>query len=325
MTAWAWIGTILAVLAGLWAACAYAIWYERRYLARPPFAGLTRRGALWPLAALGRPLAKPDLWPAPVRRRRAYAAAIVTLLAILGALALLWLGPIGARVSGADYGWLWGWQSGAALSLPLSLLLAALATAAAYAVGRVAPEEWPRAASRAMGVQSLRAALPAVLALGALALVAGTMNVARLALDAHGAPLLLYQPLGALVAAIALVQAAPRLPFSLPGEERSVRGDFQLQHAGRLLALVHLAERLGLIWAATLLATLYLGGWWGPGGLNLGWLALKTAVVAALLLWLRERWLRGTALEPGRRQWWLLALLALANAALTTALVLWVV
>jgi hypothetical protein len=59
MTAWAWIGTILAVLAGLWAACAYAIWYERRYLARPPFAGLTQRGALWPLAPWGAP------WPSP--------------------------------------------------------------------------------------------------------------------------------------------------------------------------------------------------------------------------------------------------------------------
>jgi NADH-quinone oxidoreductase subunit H len=311
---------IVAVLAGLWAACAYSLWYERRYVAPQGLRGASRPAAWAPLAALGRALATPDQWPAPGRRGPAYAAVCCTLLLILAALALLWLGPMAAAGAGDGYAWLWGWAPGCTLSLPFCLLLAALSTAAAWALGHWGGGEWPRASARAMGVQALRAALPAVLALGSAALVAGTLNVARLALPA-GAPLLLYQPLGALVATVALLQAAPRLPFTLPGMARTVRGDFQLQHAGRLLALAHLAERLGLIWAATLLALVYLGGWAGPGGAHVGWLVLKAAGGMVLLLWLRERWLAGTALEPGRSPWWVISALAAANAAVTALLV----
>ena len=128
------------------------------------------------------------------------------------------------------------------------------------------------------------------LSLGILALVvlSGTLRLEGIIqLQAEtGTWLLVVQPIGFLVFAVAACAEAARLPFDLLECEQELVGGYHTEYAGMKMALFAMAEFLHMLTASVLIVVLYLGGWhlWGLTGseLQVGW---GTALLRVVVFW----------------------------------------
>lgn len=308
---------IICVIVFAFLTYAYLLRLERQLIAHLGLRG-GRWRALWPVADAARALAKPGLWPAGWRRLAWGGGA---LLALAAALAMLALAPLGALT--------WG---GAARDLTLLrfeqgwavfFVLDGLSLAAMLIGARAWNLDNVLARARSLARAGLRYGLVALLAVAGVALLAGSLDLECIALAQAMFPYLLYQPLSALLLAIALIAGGRRLPFDLPGAGDPTLADFHLQHAGGPLAMYHLAEYARLLAGGALWATLYLAGPNGPWLDGPHWLAAKTVLVAAALLWLRRRWLWPQGERLAENGWLILLALGALNVALTWALAIW--
>ena len=133
------------------------------------------------------------------------------------------------------------------------------------------------------------------------------------------------QPIGFAVCVVALLQLAPWRPLAQRGVARGGRLDSL--YSGRHLALLMVAERVHLIAVSALVVALYLGGWHlpsivdGESATPLAQtiaMAIKTAAVVLLFLWVRTR-VPSLVLERAATVGWKYLLpLAFANLLMTT-------
>ncbi len=296
---------------------AYLLRLERQIIARLGLGG-ERWRALWPLADAARALAKAGLWPAGWRRLVWGCGA---LLALVSALAMLALAPLGALS--------WG---GAQRELTLlrfeqSLVVFFILDGLSLAGMLIGARAWGLAdvlaRARSAAWAGLQYGLVGLLAVAGAATLAGSLDIERIAAEQMTLPYLLYQPLAALLLAVALLGGGRRLPLDLPGAGDPTLADFHLQHAGGPLALYHLAEYMRLLAGGALWAALYLAGPRGPWLAGPHWLVFKVAVVTVGLLWLRRRWVWPQRARLAGNGWAALLGLAALNLALTWALAIW--
>lgn len=132
-------------------------------------------------------------------------------------------------------------------------------------------------------------AMPLAMVLTAVAAPAGSLRPVDIVTVQHAVPMAVVQPL-ALVLWLPAVTAVCFLPpFDLPQADAELAGGVFSQYRGLDSVLVTLAQRVLLLAVSGMTAALFLAGWQGPllpPGL---WMALKTAGVAALVLWAGRR------------------------------------
>ena len=166
--------------------------------------------------------------------------------------------------------------------------------------------------------------LAALLALGGPIMLAGSFDLDRMvAAQALNLPLVVYQPLGALLCLLAMALGVGRVPLMLPGSRDRLLESYQLQHSGVGLALFHWSESLHLFAWAALWATVYLGG---AEGVTLGGavgLLLTSLLAFGVIIWIRNRPLAGLRGRWGRYLPPLLLGLGLVNMALTALMLYW--
>ena len=297
----------LGTITGLYIAYAYLVRFERQVIGRLSLGGPKKWGVLWPLIDAARALRKPGITPQGTRRFVYVGAPLLTLALILAALALILMGP--------DASWGIFPMRGTMLLAPLLGWL----SLGGVLLGSHASGQPPfREQGREAVLSSLIYTLPALVALGGVVILSRSIDLTTIVRSQSGARVYaIYQPLGALLCALALLAGGRRLPYRLPGGQSDLLSDFHLQHAGGVLALYHLAEYLYLLFISGFLVTIYLGGWRGPGSDGPHWLALKTLVVAVALLWLRNGWLAALRQRAGKRLWLILTAWALVNTLLT--------
>jgi hypothetical protein len=103
-------------------------------------------------------------------------------------------------------------------------------------------------------------------------------------------------PLAAGILAIALLAEINRAPFDLPEAEQELTQGFMTEYSGMKFALIMMAEYLGMIGIATVIASLFLGGYQDGFGLVdslpiLGPLVMIGKIVLLLLVMI---WVRAT-------------------------------
>ncbi len=135
--------------------------------------------------------------------------------------------------------------------------------------------------------------IPLVLAILAVVMVAGTLDLVEFVDKQGRVPHIVWQPLGFLIFLTAILAELYRNPFDIPVAESEVVGGPFVEYSGIRWAMFFLAEYVNLFVLAVLASLVFLGGWnWPLGnevgwGLQIVWVSAKTATLIALLMWLR--------------------------------------
>ncbi len=135
--------------------------------------------------------------------------------------------------------------------------------------------------------------IPLVLALVAVVMITGSLNLREIVEFQGRVPMFVWQPLGFFVFLTAVLAELERQPFDIPTAESEVVGGPFIEYSGIRWSMFFLASYANLLVYSLLGAVVFLGGWEWPLGSEAGlWLQLllmlaKTGFLIVLLIWIR--------------------------------------
>jgi NADH-quinone oxidoreductase subunit H len=132
-------------------------------------------------------------------------------------------------------------------------------------------------------------AMPVAMVITAVAAPAGSLRPTDIVNVQHAVPMAVVQPLALALWLPAVTAVCFLPPFDLPQADAELGGGVFSEYRGLDRVLVTLAQRILLLAASGMTAALFLAGWHGPLLPPALWMALKTAAVAALILWAGRR------------------------------------
>jgi NADH-quinone oxidoreductase subunit H len=144
---------------------------------------------------------------------------------------------------------------------------------------------------------------------------------------------IILQPIGFLTFLIASFAETNRAPFDLPEAEPELVGGYHTEYSSMKFALFFLAEYANMIVSATIITTLYLGGWQFPYLQNFGLppmlisifqvltFVLKVVFMVVFFIWVRWSIPRFRYDQLMNLGWKVLLPLALANIVVTAIVV----
>jgi NADH-quinone oxidoreductase subunit H len=105
------------------------------------------------------------------------------------------------------------------------------------------------------------------------------------------------QPVGALIFWIATLAEVNRAPFDMPEAEQELTAGYHSEYSGMKFALFFMAEYQKMIIVCMMTATLYFGGFLGPGVdryplLGPVYLLIKVVLLLFVMIWVRATWPR---------------------------------
>lgn len=128
-------------------------------------------------------------------------------------------------------------------------------------------------------------AMPLAMVVTAVAAPAGSLRPADIVEAQDPVPMALSQPLALVLFVPAAMAVALLRPFDLAHADTELGGGAFRQYAGVHAGLIALAQRVLVVAVAGMTVTLFLAGWRGPLLPAAVWMAVKTAAVAALMLY----------------------------------------
>lgn len=123
-------------------------------------------------------------------------------------------------------------------------------------------------------------------------MLAGSMSLVDIVNAQKDMWYIVYQPIGALIYAVAVIAEINRAPFDMPEAEQELTAGYHVEYSGMKFALFFMAEYIKMIAISMIGATLYLGGFQGPFLDQLPWLGpiylvIKVLVLLFVLIWIR--------------------------------------
>ncbi len=253
----------------------FLIWYERKIVARiGDRMGPNNTGApAGPYGLLQVPLdaikmfTKEDVVPA-LADRWVFNIAPVVIMAIA---ILVWaVIPLGKGIIGADLNigvfYILSFGSGGILAM----LMAGWASDNKYAL-----------LGALRGVATLVSyEIPQVLSILAVVMVAGSFSLSKI-IEAQDVCFLVTLPLTAMIFFASTLSELGRRPFDLVEADSEIVAGYFIEYSGIKFGMFYLAEFINQLMISVLFATLFLGGWRGPGvdqlpALSVVWLIVKT-------------------------------------------------
>jgi NADH-quinone oxidoreductase subunit H len=100
------------------------------------------------------------------------------------------------------------------------------------------------------------------------------------------------QPLGAIIYGLAVLAEVNRSPFDMPEAEQELTAGYLTEYSGLKFALFFMAEYIKVIAVSMIGATVFLGGYLGPGVDQFPWLgpiylAIKVLAIMFIMIWIR--------------------------------------
>ena len=157
-------------------------------------------------------------------------------------------------------------------------------------------------------------------------LIAGSMSLQDIVEGQAARWYVVYQPIGFIVFVVAAIAEVNRAPFDMPEAEQELTAGYHSEYSGMKFALLFMAEYDKMIAVSAIAATLFLGGYGGPGVdqvplLGPVWLAVKVLALLLLMIWLRATLPRFRYDRLMAFGWKILLPLALVNVAVTAVVV----
>jgi NADH-quinone oxidoreductase subunit H len=306
---------VILVFAFLVVMTLFAIWYERKVVARmqvrpgPNRVG-GRFGILQSLADGLKLAFKEDIMPKGADRVVFFFAPVISTVAAFTAFSVI---PLGPMVS------VFGEKTPLQLTdLPVAVLLSlAAASMGIYGIvlaGWASGSTYPLLGGLRSSAQMISYEVAMGLSFVAVFMTAGTMSTSQIVeAQRHGQQAEIFGQTITLpgwyaillipsfvIYAISAVGETNRAPFDLPEAESELVGGFHTEYSSLKFALFFLAEYINMVTASALCTTLFLGGWQAPwpisvwDGANQGWWPLLWFTIKVLLLLFVFVWLRGT-------------------------------
>lgn len=323
-----WVIKSALMLAFLVVGFAYLTFYERRALARiqvrigPNRAG--PGGWLQPVADGLKLIFKEELIPDKADKLIFVVAPVITALPALVILAVV---PFGDVVT------LFGRQVSLSLAGDLNVGILYISAVASISVYGIVLAGWSSNNKYATmgGLRSSAQMISYELALGLSwvgpILLASSMSLNDI-VQAQGRMgwFVLYQPIGTLIFLIATLAEVNRSPFDMPEAEQELTAGYHVEYSGMKFALFFMAEYVKMIAVSVIAATLFFGGYLGPGVEHWPWLGPIWLLIKVIILLFGMIWVRATL--PRFRYdrlmafgWKVLLPVALLNAFLTAGLI----
>jgi NADH-quinone oxidoreductase subunit H len=297
---WLIVIKVIAVFVFLVVITLFAIWYERRVVARmqnrigPNRAG--PQGLLQSLADGLKLAFKEDIMPVLADKPVYFLAPVLSAIPAFLAFSVI---PFGPTVS------IFGHQTPLQLTdLPVGVLIVfACSSLGVYGIvlsGWASGSTYPLLGGLRSAAQMISYEVAMGLSFVAVFLYAGTMSTSQLV--ESQADLWYAIPLfvSFAVYAAAVIGETNRAPFDLPEAESELVGGFHTEYSSLKFALFYLAEYINMVTVSALAATLFLGGWRAPwplslwDGANAGWWPLLWFAAKVVLGIFVFVWLRGT-------------------------------
>ncbi|NUT32246.1 MAG: NADH-quinone oxidoreductase subunit NuoH [Hamadaea sp.] len=298
---------VVAVFVFLVVMTLFAIWYERRVVARMQVRpGPNRVGPFGLLQSLadGLKLAfKEDIMPKLADKAVYFLAPVISTVCAFTAFAII---PFGPMVS------IFGTRTPLQLTdIPVAVLLVlACSGMGIYGVvlaGWASGSTYPLLGGLRSSAQMISYEVAMGLSIVAVFMTAGTMSTSQIVAaqgggDSGMAPswyAILLLP-SFLIYFVSAVGETNRAPFDLPEAESELVGGFHTEYSSLEFARFFLAEYCTRVTVSALCTTLFLGGWRAPwpisiwDGANSGWWPLAWFTIKVLLLLFVFVWLRGT-------------------------------
>jgi NADH-quinone oxidoreductase subunit H len=308
------LAKVIAVFVFLVVMTLFAIWYERRVVARMQVRpGPNRVGPFGLLQSLadGLKLAfKEDIMPRLADKVVYFFAPVISTVCAFTAFSVI---PFGPEVS------IFGHRTALQLTdIPVAVLLVlACSSMGVYGVvlaGWASGSTYPLLGGMRSSAQMISYEVAMGLSIVAVFMTANSMSTSEIVqAQAHGSPFKLFGmhltspgwyaivliP-SFVIYFVSAVGETNRAPFDLPEAETELVGGFHTEYSSLKFALFFLAEYINMVTVSGLCATLFLGGWRAPwpvslwSGANHGWLPFVWFTVKILLLLFVFVWLRGT-------------------------------
>ena len=160
--------------------------------------------------------------------------------------------------------------------------------------------------------------IPIIIALLAIAMLAGSLDLTVIVGKQHGLPYAVVQPLGLFLFLLAGLAEVGRTPFDIYFAESELIGGPFVEYSGAHFAVFFLAEYINTFVIAALVTLLYLEGWVLPFlPDSILWFLLKTYLVILFIFWLRGTFPRLRIDQLMAFGWKVLVPLSFANLMLT--------
>ena len=275
-------------------------------------------GLLQPLADVLKLLFKEDLYPAKVDRLLYTLAPLLAFVPAALALAVI---PVGRGLQIADL----------SIGVLFAVTVLSLNVYGITFGGWASNNKYSLLGGIRSSAQIISYEIALTLALISVLMVAGDVHLGKIVEDQQGLGVLswnfLRQPLAFLIFLVACFAENNRLPFDLPECESELVGGFHTEYSSMKFAMFFLGEYIAMIVMASLLVTLFLGGW-NPGlfplpegaiGVAISVVAFTVKVMLVLFLYMWVRWTlpRFRYDQLMRLGWKVLVPLAMANIVLT--------
>jgi NADH-quinone oxidoreductase subunit H len=170
--------------------------------------------------------------------------------------------------------------------------------------------------------QMLSYAVPMVLSLLIPVLLSGSMGMVQITEAQDPYWFVLLAPIAALIFFISSIAEVGRAPFDLLEAESEIVAGFHIEYSGLRFGMFFVGEFLHAFTISALTATLFLGGWQGPGAseyplLGLVYFLIKTSLVYFVVIWIRGSFPRIRIDQMNSLNWKFFTPLALAGLVIT--------
>ena len=325
-----WIPVIKAVVVvlALLTGGAYMTWGERKICARfqvrygPNMAGPF--GILQPLADAVKAIFKEEIIPNHVDKILYVMAPGISFAVALITFAVIPFGPE-VGVFGKQVGL---WVGDINVGLLYLLAFAGLGSYGIVLGGWSSNNKYSLLGALRAAAQMISYELPMGMALLAVVLIVGSLNLREIVGFQGGWPLIALQPVGFLIFLIAILAESNRSPFDLPETENELISGFMTEYGGIKFALYFIAEYTAMVVNSAILATVFLGGWKWPALvsslhplLGLALFLIKVLFVLFLFVWIRASVPRVRYDKFMQFCWKFMVPLALTNLAVTALVV----
>lgn len=204
------------------------------------------------------------------------------------------------------------------VGLPVFLAFVTLSPTMVLLAGWSANSKYPFIGGLRSLFQQTAYEIPLWLSAIGVVMMAGSFDLLKIVQAQSSGWFILPQALGALIFLITITAEMERIPFDLPEAEPEVIMGWQAEYMGFLFLAAQGASFIKLYAFSALFATIYLGGFLGPGPLPaLFWSMLKTLVIIVVIILLRGTFGRVRLDQLLRYGWTVLLGLAIVNIAIT--------